>query len=59
VAAITGRSADDWKLGQVADVDLHWPDITTFDADCGKTSTCGARKSSVGGMTPTIQVPAM
>jgi hypothetical protein len=41
VATITGRSADDWKLGQVADVDLHWPDIATFDADCARLQKVG------------------
>ena len=41
VAAITGRSADDWKLGQAADVDLPWPDVATFDADCARLQKIG------------------
>jgi hypothetical protein len=55
VAAITGRSADDWKLDKVADVDLPWPDIATFDADCARLQKIGlalARQQSGRGATP-------
>ena len=41
VVAITGRSADDWKLGQVADVDLLWPEVATFDAECARLQQIG------------------